>query len=216
MIDIDIFNLSVIFFLYLFPIFCIYADIIKYKYRLTVLSIITLVTVLIIVLENWSLADLGIRFDNFIAYLGPYIVFTIGISLLMIVISRKILKRQHIIRWWTNRRLTIGFIPISAVQEFLFRGFLIPVLYEMLGSMFLVIIVNSAIFMFMHVIYNHTVADMLLVFLEGVLLAVMYILFPNLILISLAHAAHNFIAEYYTFFSEDRKPEEMTPFIPPI
>jgi len=204
MFDTNIFNLGILFFIYLLPIFLIYVGIIKYRYRLFVLSLIAIVTILIIILENWSLSTLGIRFDNLISFLGPYIFFTIGISILLIFISKKVMKKQHVIKWWTNKRITITFIPVSVVQEFLFRGFLIPVLYEMLGSIFLVVIINSAIFMFMHIIYSHTVADLLFVFLEGILLATMYVLFPNLILITLAHAAHNFLAVYFNYFNSDR------------
>jgi len=190
--------------LFVIPPLLFYFNLVKYKYRFYALTGITIIAINIVLLENWTLADLGFRLDNFVKDIIPYVIFTIAISILLIVISRNILKRDHKINWWTNQHLLWGFIPISFLQEFLFRSFLIPLLHNIFISAIVVVLINALLFVLIHVIYKHTIVDMLLVFLEGILLATMYMIYPNLLLIALAHSAHNFIAYYFNYFNQSK------------
>ena len=199
-----ILNILLVIFLFVVPPFLFYFNLVKYKYRFYALTGITIIAINIMLLEEWSLADVGLRLDNFVPDIIPYALFTIAISILLIVISRNILGKDHQVRWWTNQHLLWGFIPISFFQEFLFRSFLIPLLHNIFVSAIIIVLVNAFLFMLIHVIYKHTLVDMLMVFLEGILLATMYVIYPNLILIALAHSAHNFIAYYYNYFNQSK------------
>jgi len=199
-----ILNILLVVCLFIVPPFLFYFNLVKFKYRFYALTGITIIAINIILIENWNFEDMGLRLDNFLPSLFPYVIFTIAISILMIVISRNILRKDHKIHWWTNQHLLWGFIPISFLQEFLFRSFLIPLLHSIFFSAIVVVLINAVLFMLLHIIYKHTVVDLLMVFLEGLLLATMYMIYPNLLLLALAHSAHNFIAYYYNYFNQSK------------
>jgi len=199
-----ILNILLIIFLFIVPPILFYFNIVNYKYRFYALTGITIIAINIMLLEGWNLTDIGFRLDNFVRDILPYALFTVAISILLIVISRNILQKEHKIHWWTNQHLLWAFIPISFLQEFLFRSFLIPLLHNIFVSATIIVLVNALLFMLIHIIYKHTLVDLLMVFLEGLLLATMYMMYPNLILIALAHSAHNFIAYYFNYFNESK------------
>jgi len=199
-----ILNILLVVFLFVIPPLLFYYNIIGYRYRLFALGLIAIIAVHIMFVENWSLHDMGLRLDNFVPSIIPYIIFTIVGSFIIILLSILILKRKHIVHWWTNRHLVLLFVPISFLQELLFRAFLMPILHNIFTSVFIVVLVNAFLFMLIHIIYKHNYIDLLLVFVEGILLATMYLYYPNIILIGLAHSAHNFIAEYFNFFNQSK------------
>lgn len=95
-------------------------------------------------------------------------------------------------------------IPLCFVQELLFRGFLIPKLEVFISSFFFVALANAILFMLMHTIYSVKFIDLLFIFIEGFLLAMIYIFYPNLLLITLAHSVHNYIAVFYKYFVAEK------------
>lgn len=74
--------------LFVIPIMLLYFKKINFKYRIHVISLIFIITLGIIILEKWSLFDLGIRTDNIGESIIPYALFTvIGVSALVIEVS---------------------------------------------------------------------------------------------------------------------------------
>jgi membrane protease YdiL (CAAX protease family) len=192
--------------IFILPVYLLYKKIIPFKYRLHTLFTIFLIVVFFVLIEGFTFYDLGIRFDNIDIHLYPYIAFTVLVSVAIIYLSRNVLKREHYIHYWNEKRHHFFiFLPLCFLQEFIFRGYLIPKLFEIFNSSMIVAFVNALLFMYIHIIYSSKEIDLLFVFLEGFLLATIYILYPNLIFVTIAHSVHNFIAIFYKFFVEEKK-----------
>jgi hypothetical protein len=73
----DFYVLLQVFFIFILPILLINFKIIHVKYRLHILFSMPFIVFLIILLEEWSLYDLGFRFDNFYQGFIPYLLLTI-------------------------------------------------------------------------------------------------------------------------------------------
>jgi membrane protease YdiL (CAAX protease family) len=192
--------------IFVLPVYLLYKKIIPFKYRLHVLVSIFLIVIFFIIIEGMTLYDLGIRFDNLDSHIFPYISFTILVSVAIVYLSKYVLKRKHYIHYWNEKKNHILlFIPLCFLQEFIFRSYLIPKLFDIFTSSIMVVFVNSLLFMFIHVIYSSKKLDLLLVFLEGFLLAMIYVLYPNFLFVSIAHSIHNFIAIFFKFFVDEKK-----------
>jgi membrane protease YdiL (CAAX protease family) len=191
---------------FVLPVYLLYKKIIPFKYRLHVLFFIFLIVIFFIIIEGMTFYDLGIRFDNIDNHIFPYIAFTVLVSVAIIYLSKYVLKREHYIHYWHEKRFHIlVFIPLCFLQEFIFRGYLIPKLFDIFNSSIMVVFINSLLFMYIHVIYSRKNLDLLLVFIEGFLLAMIYIFYTNLIFVAIAHSIHNFIAIFFKFFVEEKK-----------
>ncbi len=191
--------------IFVLPVFLLYVKIIPFKYRLHVLFSIFLIVIAFVILEGITFSDLGIRFDNIDGHIFPYILFTILVSLAIIYLSKYVLKREHYIHYWHDKKYHILiFIPLCFLQEFIFRGYLIPKLFEIFSSSLIVVFINAILFMFIHIIYSVKRMDLVLIFLEGFLLAMIYVFYPNLIFATIAHSIHNFIAIFFKFFINEK------------
>jgi len=195
-----IIDLLQIFLFFILPVILLYFNIVPVKYRISVLALVSVVILWIVIQEKWTLENLGIRIDNFSQTTTPYVVFTIfGVG--AIIALAKYFHRKPLDNWWTKAHFLFLFIPISILQEFTFRGFLMPKLEVIFISPVLVILINSLLFSFIHIIYPNLKLLLPIAFLGGFGLAGMYYFYPNLILISLAHMALNFVAVLYQFFT---------------
>ncbi|MCK9292567.1 MAG: type II CAAX endopeptidase family protein [archaeon] len=191
--------------LFILPIYLVYKKIIPFKYRLHTIFGIAILATVIVLLEGWSLADLGFILEGFGSHVIPYLAFTVLVSLAIVYLSEDVLKRNHYINYWSTRKMHILIIiPLCFVQELLFRGFLIPKLEVFISSFFFVALANAILFMLMHTIYSVKFIDLLFIFIEGFLLAMIYIFYPNLLLITLAHSVHNYIAVFYKYFVAEK------------
>jgi len=192
----DIFEVCLIF---IAPIVLIYYKMIPFSLRLWTLGIFFSFSILIILQERWPLKTLGIRLDNIKSALAPYAIFVIMGLAFLFWLSRFIsygLPAQ----WWRETHFFL-FIPVSIAQEVPYRGFLFPRLATIIASAPIIIVVNATLFAFLHIIYPHKKFNLLLGFISGVGFAFIYYLFPNLILISLAHIILNFTAIVLGFFT---------------
>lgn len=192
--------------IFILPVYLLYKKIIPFKYRLHTIFAIFLIVVLFVLIEGMTLYDLGIRFDNIGISIFPYISFTILISIAIIYLSNNVLKREHYIHYWNEKKHHFFiFLPLCFLQEFIFRGYLIPKLFDIFNSSIIVAFINALLFMYIHIIYSSKKIDLLFVFIEGFLLATIYILYTNLIFVTIAHATHNFIAIFYKFFVDEKR-----------
>ena len=192
--------LSQVALIFILPVLLLYAGIIPVKYRLLVLVAVSLIILGITVKERWTLQGLGIRTDNLVQSIIPYVIFTL-VGLIVIFLLAKFLGKNPVDEWWSQPHFLYLFIPISIFQEFAFRGFLMPKLESIFLSVAIVILVNSLLFAFLHIIYPNPLLFLPLGFLAGIGFAVMYYFYPNLILISISHSILNFFAVLYSFFS---------------
>lgn len=197
-------ELLLIFILFILPVVLIYFKIIPFKYKLYILGVVVLSSLAIVVLEKWGLEKIGLQLETTVEYAIPYFLFTLSLGIALLLIS-KLQKRGVTPQWWKNSHFLYGFILVSVLQEFVFRGFLIPELQSLFSSTILVILINATLFAFMHIIYSDDTKALVMIFLGGIGFASMYVYFPSLILIAISHTILNFIAVYYGFFNEERK-----------
>jgi membrane protease YdiL (CAAX protease family) len=187
-------------FIFVLPMLLLYFGVIPVEKRLY-LGIPVLVAILYLVRrERWSLKKIGLRFDNIITALFPYILFTL-VGVILLIFLAKLIGKNPLQEWWTYTHFQFLFIPVSIFQEFFFRGFLMPKLQSMISSSVFVIIINALLFTLLHIIFPNPLFMLPIAFLGGLAFATIYKFFPNLILISISHIILNFVAVLFCFFS---------------
>jgi len=192
-----------IFLLFIFPVLLVYCRIIPFKYRKHTLATVSAIIVTIILVEGWTLTQLGIRLDNIRECTIPYAVFTI-IGIFFLLTMFRLLKRRPDRSITKRKHLIYGFIFVSALQELLFRGFLFPELKNIFSGYILIILVNAILFTFIHSIYSNDIISLVMIFVSGICFAGIYWIYPNLILIIISHAILNYIAVLYNFYYKEK------------
>lgn len=185
--------------LFVLPVLLCAYGVIPASWRFLALAAVTMIIVGIVIKERWTLVDLGIRADNLRVAFLPYTLFTVGGVVLITGLARAF-GQQPLDRWWTQMHFLFAFIPLSIAQEFVFRGFLMRRLRSMFQTPSVVVGVNALLFAFLHIIYPGQEILFPLAFTGGLGFALVYYLFPNLILASFAHMTLNFFATLYSFF----------------
>jgi membrane protease YdiL (CAAX protease family) len=189
--------------LFVLPSLLIYKKIIPFKYRKQTLLIVSLTTIILMLYERRPLIENGIRIDNLISSIIPYIIFTI-LSVLVILAVAKILKRKPQAGFYKDKKYILTIAIGSILQELLFRGFLFPKLQYILGHYLLVIFVNAILFTWIHTVYKNTPITLFAIFIAGLAFAGIYAFYPNLFLIAIAHIILNQVAVRYNFYREEK------------
>ncbi len=189
-----------IFAIFIVPPLCIYFNVLNKDWRLMILFVATILLFGIIRKEQWTLSDLGITSRTPLKYLLPYLVATLAAVTLIVQFSEEILPFGPEADWWHRSHFLWIFLVISFLQEFAFRGFLMPALRDLFSHRITVIVSNAALFSFMHIMYPFPVVSLPLAFLAGLLFAFLYDRYPSLVLVTLCHAVLNFTAVLYGFF----------------
>jgi len=189
-----------IFIIFVLPVLLLYFNIIPVSWRMIMLAISALFIYGIIRKEEWSYEQMGLRHDNFKKAIPFYLVFTIiGVGVLFLLDQKihmpDIDTRSFLLRTW------IFFIPVSVFQEFAFRSFLIPRLKELYHNNFVIVLINASLFTLIHIIFPNLGIGLPLAFVSGTFFAWLYIKYPNLVLISLAHSVLNVTAVLLGFFA---------------
>lgn len=193
--------LAQILYLYVIPTLLIYYEIIPGEFRVLMLFGIALTLLGIIRRAHWTYRDLEIR-KNFLKDFIPYLVFTalgVGVLFYMSEVIPVIENREHY-KWWENARFLALFVPISVLQEIIFRGVLMHMLKRAFKSIPFILILNASLFALIHIIYLNTFVVMPLTFVAGIGFAWIYHKYPNLIMISISHTILNFTAMILGFF----------------
>jgi membrane protease YdiL (CAAX protease family) len=185
-------------FLYIIPVLLLYFGLVSDNLR--VLMLLAVVSLLFGIVKHakWTYADLGITSD-FMKDIVPYSIFTIGGVGFLIWLSQ-VVPHDPFLEWWESLRFLLLFIPISVLQEILFRGILMNFLRRAFTSPIFIIALNAAVFAFMHVIYLNSTFVLPFTFIAGVGFAWMYYQYKNLVLISISHTILNFVAVALGFF----------------
>ena len=187
-----------ILYLFIIPILLMYFKVLPGNFRFLMLIFITLLLFGIVKHNHWTYKDLGIN-KNFMKYLTPYLLFTVGGAFFLIWLSF-IVPHEPFLKWWQNVRFLILFIPISVLQEIIFRGILMNMLRRVFTSPIFIIGLNASVFAFMHVLYLNSIFVLPMTFIAGASFAWMYYKYENLPLVSISHTILNFIAMILGFF----------------
>jgi membrane protease YdiL (CAAX protease family) len=182
------------------PIIPLYAGIIPLRHRWTWWTAIFLLLLAIVRERGYDLGALGIRTDNFFGAVVPYGVAAVFGIMVILALARSSKKRPAR-RWFKHPPFFVFSIAVGALQEFAYRGFLMPELALAIPSIGIVIAINAALFSFAHVIYPNPKVTVPLTFFAGVGFAAIYAWYPNLILAAALHAILNFVATLYGFVS---------------
>ncbi len=188
-----------IFFIFVAPIALLYFGVIPLSWRMVVLCVAMLFMYGVIQHEKMSDESMGLSKKTFRRSLIPYLLFTLLGAVVFVRLSTRLAINPNII-WWQHIHFLFLFLPVSLLQEIAYRGFLFPKLRALSRSWLIVILVNTLLFTILHAIYPMPQIMLPVAFFSGLALAVMYRYFPNLLLISLAHAVLNFIAVLHGFF----------------
>jgi membrane protease YdiL (CAAX protease family) len=185
-------------YLFVLPISLLYFKVLPSNFRFLMLIGVALLLFGIIKHAKWTYADMGMRRD-FMKDILPYSLFTAG-GVFFLVWLAQIVPHSPFLEWWENAKFLILFIPISVLQEVIFRGVLMNMLRRAFRSPIFIIILNASVFAFMHVIYLNSVFVLPMTFIAGIGFAWMYYQYENLPLISIAHTILNFTAMILGFF----------------
>ena len=187
-----------ILYLYIAPVLLLYYKVLPGNFRFLMLFGVAVLLYGIVKYDHWTYADLGIK-RNFMKGIVPYSLFTIG-GVFFLVWLAQIVPHSPFLEWWENAKFLLLFIPISILQEIIFRGILMNMLRRAFSSPIFIITLNAALFAFMHVIYLNSMFVLPMTFIAGVGFAWMYYKYKNLILISVSHTILNFVAMVLGFF----------------
>lgn len=191
--------LGQIFFIFVLPVLLLYFNIIDKEWRVMVLIVACLLIYGILKKGKWDNSTWGLRFDNFHKSLIPYLCATLLSSVFIIWFAGKLDMKVESY-WWLDRHFWFIFILVSFLQEFAYRGFLIPLMERIFTDRLGIILINALLFTLLHIIYPIPQIMIPFAFMGGLVFAYMYLRYPNIILISMMHTVMNFIAVLYGFF----------------
>jgi len=187
-----------ILYLFVIPTLLLYFEVLPENFRFFMIFGVAVMLLGIVRHNKWTYEDMGIRKD-FMKDIVPNSIFTISGVLFLFWLAR-VVPHEPFLEWWESARFLLLFIPLSVVQEIIFRGFLMKMLQNVFSSPIFIIVLNSVIFAMMHVIYLNSIFVLPFTFIAGVGFAWMYYQYKNLPLVSVSHTILNFIAVALGFF----------------
>ena len=161
-----------ILYLFVIPILLLYFGIVPDKLRVVMLLVVALLLFGIIKRNNWTHSDIGINRD-FMKDILPYSLFTIG-GVGFIFWLSSVVPHEPFLEWWESAKFLLLFIPISVLQEVIFRGILMNFLERAFSNPIFIIALNAVVFAFMHVIYSNSIFILPFTLIAGIGFAWMY------------------------------------------
>ncbi|MEI7688664.1 MAG: type II CAAX endopeptidase family protein [Candidatus Nomurabacteria bacterium] len=187
-----------ILYLYVIPTLLLYFKVLPGDFRFVMLIIVALLLLGIVRHDHWTFYDMGIR-RGFMNDIIPYTLFTVG-GVFFLVWLAQVVPHSPFLEWWENAKFLLLFIPLSVLQEIIFRGILMNMLERTFTSPIFIITINAVVFAMMHVIYLNSIFVLPMTFIAGIGFAWMYYQYKNLPLISISHTILNFVAMILGFF----------------
>ncbi len=191
--------LGQIFLIFVLPVLLLYFNVISKDWRVMALVVACLLIYGVMKKGNWDSRTWGLRFDNLRSALIPYLSATLVSTVFIIWFAGKLDMKVETY-WWLDRHFWFIFILVSFLQEFAYRGFLIPLMERVFTDRLGIILINALLFTLLHIIYPIPQIMLPFSFMGGLVFAYMYVRYPNIILISAMHTVMNFIAVLYGFF----------------
>ncbi len=188
-----------IFLIFILPILLIKFGIIPIHLRVFLLVILVCFLTAVVFREKWLPSIWGVHKYNYKKYLLAYSIFTIC-GVFAVSQFGEHIGREELSRWWTYSHFLYVFIIVSAFQEIAYRGYLIPALGKLTSSPVSIVVWNTLIFTFLHVIFPNQLVGLPLAFMGGLGFSIMYLIFPSLPLIIISHSVLNFAVVLYGFF----------------
>ncbi|MDP3771139.1 MAG: type II CAAX endopeptidase family protein [bacterium] len=182
---------AIILALFVLPFALVWGGVVPVEFRRWLYVVAGIATFVIARRQHWSLRELGFRWDNARAAALPYAILAIVGAATIIAIALgtgRVLRAQ----WWLTPHFAYGLlIPVSAAQELFYRALLIPLLARVHSNRAFVVLINAALFAFLHVIFPDPAIVLPLSFVGGIAFAALWLRWPNLWLASAAHILLN-------------------------
>jgi membrane protease YdiL (CAAX protease family) len=159
--------------------------------------IVIIAVIGILLREKSSFKQIGLRFDNILSAI-PFYSAVVFISVLSVIILARFFGMSFITNWRGYYHFYGVFFILAFAEVFLYLGFLLPHLETLLKNPLTAIIINSAMFSLMHIIYPNNFF-LLPAFFFGLVISTAYYFRPNLVVAGITLAIANFAAVLYGF-----------------
>jgi uncharacterized protein len=177
---------------YILPVLLLHFKIIPFSWRFYLLILIAIAILAITRLYNFSAVELGLTKQRLGISLKVIALPTFFFVLLMLI--NYIMQGLRIDNSTYQLPFYLFFVGVSSpVQEFLYRGFLFAVFSRAKLAPWLMILLSSLLYSFVHLIYQD-VLTLLCTFIIGVLWGVHYVTYRNLYPIILSHSVLGVVA----------------------
>ena len=179
------------------PVLLLVSDLIPLNLRGAVLIGVLVISIIWTVKSKMSMKNLGFRTDNLKKSLMPYTAFTL-LGVIGLFFLAVFLNKQHLDNWWTYPHLQWAFIPISVIQEFVYRSFAQTKL-QRVSKPYWAILTTALLYSGMHILWKDPLV-IIMTFIGGLGWGYLWYKYPNFYLISASHSILNFLAIYFGFF----------------
>lgn len=189
-----------ILFIFIIPIVLLNTGSIPLHFRVAMLVGLVSALFILLIKERWTFRMLGFKhtstWKELLVYTLVTVVGVIGISQL----GEKI-GYEEMAQWWKHPHFLYLFFVVSLFQEIAYRGYLIPALGKLFSSPVRIILLNTLLFTFLHSIFPPYFINLPLAFIGGITFSILYMKYPNLLLIVISHSILNFVAVLFGFFT---------------
>ena len=189
----------IIFYIFIIPILLLYFNFIPIELRYLLMTVACILIYSIVKHKQWSPKQLGMSTPDKASIIA-YTFSTLIMVIILLFTVHVVHQTPPIDKWWSNPRIVLLFIPPSFLQEFCFRSFLFPLLEKAFTLPTLMILINTLLFAFLHIIYQPLGISISLSLVSGLFFAIMYYVYPNFWLIGISHSLLNLIAVVFGFF----------------
>ncbi len=184
------------------PVLLIYFNIIPIEWRVIVLLSVSLILLSIIKHERWTKEMVGLGPIR----LGRAVVWYSSITIVGVVALKWFAAVVGFVPLDTfalraRPELILFFIPLSVLQEIAYRTFLVQRLRVLTDRLWVRVLLNTALFTFLHIMYPFPLIGLPLAAVAGVTFSYLYERYPNIVLVCAMHAVLNFVSVWLGFFT---------------
>jgi uncharacterized protein len=173
---------------YVLPPMLLFVGFIPFEWRFHVLMCVTLLLLVFVCTSGYSPRNLGLRVDNLPAALGYNIAIIMAVIVLLEILLPRVNLRSVPGPEWNGFYFFYVFIS-SPAQEFAYRSVFFAVMNRVgVSSPVFFIGVSALSYSLVHIIYRDPIT-LAVTFVAGVVWAVAYHRAPNLLGVSMSHAA---------------------------
>lgn len=185
---------------FIVPIVLLNTGSIPLQFRVPMLVGLVSALFILLIKEKWTFRMLGFKHTT---TWKEVLAYTLVTALGVIAISQlgEKIGYEELADWWKRPHFLYLFFVVSLFQEIAYRGYMIPALGKLFSSPVRIIVLNTVLFTFLHSIFPPYFINLPLAFVGGITFSILYMKYPNLLLIVISHSILNFVAVLFGFFT---------------